>query len=34
MVTGTGELGKKRTNGNHPDYKITKIGQNTEKSPV
>ena len=25
-------LGNKRTSGNHPDYSIMKIGQNTEKS--
>ena len=29
---GTGRLGNKRTNGDHPDYSIIKIGQNTEKS--
>ena len=29
---GTGRLGNKRS-GNHPDYSIIKIGQNTEKSP-
>ena len=26
---GTGRLGNKRTNGDHPDYSIIKIGQNT-----
>ena len=26
-------LGNKRISGNHPDYSIIKIGQNTEKSP-
>ena len=26
-------LGNERTNGDHPDYYIFKIGQNTEKSP-
>ena len=31
--TGTGGLGNKRTRGNHPNYSITKIGQNTEKTP-
>ena len=31
--TGTGGLGNKRTNGDHPNYSIIKIGQNTEKSP-
>ena len=30
---GTKRLGNKRTSGNHPDYSIIKIGQNTEKSP-
>ena len=30
---GTGRLGKKRTSGDHPDYSIIKIGQNTENSP-
>ena len=29
----TGELGNKRTRGDHPDYTIIKIGQNTEKIP-
>ena len=30
---GTGGLGNKRTNGDHPNYCITEINQNTEKSP-
>ena len=30
---GTGGLGNKRTNGDHPNYCIIEIGQNTEKSP-
>ena len=30
---GTGELGNKKTSGNHPNYSMIKIGQNTEKSP-
>ena len=29
---GTGRLGDKRTSGDHPDYRIIKISQNTEKS--
>ena len=29
---GTGELGNKRMSGNHPNYCIIEIGQNTEKS--
>ena len=29
---GTGRLGNKRTSGDHPNYSIIKIGQNTEKS--
>ena len=33
ITKGTGRLGNKRTSGDHPDYNITKIGQNTEKSP-
>ena len=32
--TGTEGLRNKRTSGNHPNYSIIKIGQNTEKSPV
>ena len=31
--TRTGGLGNKRTSGDHPNYSIIKIGQNTEKSP-
>ena len=31
--TGTGGLGNKRASGNHPNYSIFKIGQNTKKSP-
>ena len=31
--TGTGRLGNKRRNGDHPNYSIIKIGQNTERSP-
>ena len=30
---GTGRLGNRRTRGDHLDYNIVKIGQNTEKSP-
>ena len=30
---GTGRLGNNRTSGDHQDYSIIKIGQNTEKSP-
>ena len=30
---GTGRFEDKRTSGDHPDYSIIKIGQNTEKSP-
>ena len=30
---GAGGLGNKRTSGDHPNYCITLIGQNTEKSP-
>ena len=33
LVKGTGRLENKRTSGDHPDYSIIKIGQNTEKSP-
>ena len=29
---GTGRLGNQRTSGEHPNYSIIKIGQNTEKS--
>ena len=31
--TGTGRVGNKRTGGDHPNYSIIKIGQNTEESP-
>ena len=31
--TRTGGLGNKKTNGDHPNYSIIEIGQNTEKSP-
>ena len=31
--TGTGGLGNKRVMGDHPNYSIIKIDQNTEKSP-
>ena len=31
---GTGRHGNERTSRNHPDRKIMKIGQNTEKSPT
>ena len=27
------DLGNKRTSGDHPNYKIIEIGQNTKKSP-
>ena len=30
---GTGRLGDKRTRGDHPNYSIIKISQNTERSP-
>ena len=29
----TEELGNKRTSGNHANYSMVEIGQNTEKSP-
>ena len=29
----TGGLGNKRSNGDHPNYSIVEIGQNTEKCP-
>ena len=29
----SGGLGNNRTSGNHPNYSIIKIGQNTEESP-
>ena len=31
--TDTGGIGNKRTSGNHPNYSIIEIDQNTEKSP-
>ena len=31
--TGTGGLGNKKTSGDHPNYGIVEINQNTEKSP-
>ena len=31
--TGTGRLRNKRTSGNHPNYNIVEISQNTKKSP-
>ena len=31
--TRTGVVGNKRTSGDHPNYYIIEIGQNTEKSP-
>ena len=30
---GIGRVGNKRTTGDHPEYSIIKIGQNTQKSP-
>ena len=30
---GTGKVENRRTNRDHPNHSITKIGQNTEKSP-
>ena len=30
---GEGRVGNRRTSGDHPNYNITEIGQNTEKSP-
>ena len=30
---GTGKLGNKRTSGDHPNYGIIKISQNTENRP-
>ena len=33
LIKGTGGLGNKRTNGDHQNYCIIEIGQNTEKSP-
>ena len=31
--TRTGEIGNKRTSGDHPNYSFIKIDQNTEKRP-
>ena len=31
--TGTGGIGNKRTNGDHRNYSIIQISQNTKKSP-
>ena len=33
IATGVEGLGNKRTNRDHPNYDIVKIGQNTDKSP-
>ena len=33
IVAGTGGLGNKRTNEDHPNYSIAEIGLNTMKSP-
>ena len=33
IIKGTGGLGNNRTSGDHPNYCITEIDQNTEKSP-
>ena len=33
LKKGTGGLGNKRTSGDHLNYCIIEIGQNTEKSP-
>ena len=32
IIKGTGGLGNRRTNGDHPNYNIIENGQNTEKS--
>ena len=32
ICTGTGGLGNKRTSGDHPNYSIVEIGQNTKES--
>ena len=32
IATGIGGIGNKRTSGNHPNYNIVVIGQNTKKS--
>ena len=34
IITGPGGLANQRTSGYHPNYSITKIGQNTKKSPA
>ena len=33
IIKGAKGLGNKKTSGNHPNYSIIEIGQNTEKSP-
>ena len=33
IASGTEGLGNKRTSGNHPNYNIVEISQNTEKNP-
>ena len=33
IIKGTGKIGNKRTSGDHPNYSIIKIGQNTVKNP-
>ena len=33
LIRGTGGVGNNRTSGDHPNYCIIEIGQNTEKSP-
>ena len=33
IIDGTGGLGNKKTSGDHPNYYLIEIGQNTEKSP-
>ena len=33
LEQGTGGFGNKTTSGDHPNYSIVEIGQNTEKSP-
>ena len=33
ISTGTGKLGHKRMDRDHPNYCIVEIGQNTKKSP-
>ena len=32
IIKGTGKLGNNRTSGDHPNYCVIEIGQNTEKS--